>query len=206
MSPQKHLNTRLIDAASQGDTQGCLELLEQGAQLWAKNNLGWTPLHRTVAANHLDTCRALLQHGAKVSYIDGDNRTPLHLAAQRGHLSICTELLGFKADINAKDDFYDTPLHLAVRTGCHDVVEMLIANDANLEARNSMGKTALMQAGKHPQVCLLLLEAGAKIEARDKNDRCFMDDLDEGPVKLVVRSWLARQAALQAITSICTPS
>lgn len=42
-------------------------LLENGAEVNAKNKPGWTPLHSAAGKGHTELCKLLLDHGAEVS-------------------------------------------------------------------------------------------------------------------------------------------
>ena len=53
-------------------------LLEKGADVNAKNNDGWTPLHWASENGHEAIVSLLLEKGADVNAKDNDGETPLH--------------------------------------------------------------------------------------------------------------------------------
>ncbi|MBW2279071.1 MAG: ankyrin repeat domain-containing protein, partial [Deltaproteobacteria bacterium] len=136
----------------------------------------------------------LLDRGMSPDGGDSWGYTPLHSAAKYNHVSTIELLLkrGAKPSVNATNDGF-TPLHLAVIDRRLEAVKILIATKADLEARDDRGRTALhwgpfayAPQPKHmyaklgephdtvwvdpgPAVVIeMLLDAGAKIDARDK--------------------------------------
>jgi ankyrin repeat protein len=56
-------------------------LIEQGADVKARDESQSTPLHLASSSGILGSVRLLLEHGADVAARDGCGRTPLHLAS-----------------------------------------------------------------------------------------------------------------------------
>ena len=56
----------LNQASYRGHLKICELLIDHGADIYTKNNDGWTPLHNATYAEHLDVCRLLIEHGANV--------------------------------------------------------------------------------------------------------------------------------------------
>ena len=53
--------TDLYDAAKDGDLATCRALIEHGADVNAKDNDGWTPLHVGTYWEHLEICELLME-------------------------------------------------------------------------------------------------------------------------------------------------
>jgi hypothetical protein len=140
-------------------------LLEHGADVNARDDLGDTPLHEA-AHGHVDVVRLLLEHGADVNARDKNGQTPLHEAASwgvvrllpdhgadvntrdkngriRGLADVVRLLLERGADVNARDEDGRTPLHWAAFAGYADVARLLLEHGADVNARNKSGETPL---------------------------------------------------------------
>ena len=107
--------TCLMMAAANGHLAICRLLIDKGAQVEAKDSIGWTPLHLAALRGHVEIVRLLCDHGADVEArtIYGGWR-PLHWAAINGHISVVKELIEERnAEINARDDLGRTALRVA---------------------------------------------------------------------------------------------
>ncbi|NAZ34551.1 MAG: hypothetical protein GU356_09810 [Pyrobaculum sp.] len=135
-------------------------LLEHGADLNAKNEGGWTPLHLAALNGRVDIVATLLEHGADPNVQDKFGRTPLHLAASEGRVEVVRLLLERGADPNAKYEDGWTPLHVAASEGHVDVVRLLLEHGADPTAKNEDGDTPLdlARARGHREVVSLIEE------------------------------------------------
>ena len=84
-------------------------LLENGADVNAKNKFGETALMRAKTA---EQTKLLIDHGADVNAKDKYGRTALMFAADRGNIEQIKLLIDAGADVNAKDDNGKTALDL----------------------------------------------------------------------------------------------
>ena len=79
------------------------------------------------------------------------------------------------------------PLFAACECGNLKTVEQLIKFGVKVNKANRFGMTSLMVAGRfgHEQICYTLLQAGAKLETRDKTNRnCEMWAREAGYIHL----------------------
>jgi hypothetical protein len=58
------------------------------AQVNAKDDWGWTPLHWAAERGRMSIAELLLANGAEVNVKDHKGRTPLHWAVQKGHKDV----------------------------------------------------------------------------------------------------------------------
>jgi ankyrin repeat protein len=140
-----------------------LKLLEEGANIEAKDNEGYTPLHNAVLFGNEDRVLTLIARGANIEAKDDDGNTPLHLAVLFGNEDRVLTLIARGANIEAKDYDGNTPLHLAVLFGNEDRVLTLIEKGANIEAKDYDGNTPLLLAAQDDKeaLALMLIEKNA---------------------------------------------
>jgi len=110
---------------------------DNGAEIIAKDNNDWTPLHYTACYGHLSVVEYLVNQKADINAKNEDNQTPLHLAAENGHLHVVEYLVNQKADINAKTNDDWTPLHYAARDGHLSVVEYLVNQKTDINTKDN---------------------------------------------------------------------
>ncbi len=103
----------LFWAAENGLTQIATLLLDQGADVNARDNFSNTPLH--AAVRHPAMVDLLLARGAEVNAQNAFGNTPLHLAV--GDLRVVEMLLAAGADPRARNLFDKTPLDYSLRGG-----------------------------------------------------------------------------------------
>jgi ankyrin repeat protein len=174
---------KTIARQDKGATGAVQFLLEHGADVNAKCDDLWTPLHLAFYVGELKAARTLLEHGADVNARNNDGRTPLHMLssweAQRDEDDGSEEarrLLERGANVNEKDKDNATPLHLASYYKRLEIVRVLLYNGANIDIMNDQGKTPLqtvmMDNGDSQSddvgVARLLLAHGAEAYAREK--------------------------------------
>ncbi|KAK9890747.1 hypothetical protein WA026_012095 [Henosepilachna vigintioctopunctata] len=136
-----------------------------------QNISGWTPLLIASHKGHENMVNNLLANHARVDVFDIDGRSALHLAAEHGFLTICDSLLTHKAFINSKSRNGRTALHLAAMNGHVHLVKYLIKDhNAVIDILTLKKQTPLHLAAGAGQmeVCKLLLELGADIDATDE--------------------------------------
>ncbi|MFH1882965.1 MAG: ankyrin repeat domain-containing protein [Planctomycetota bacterium] len=68
------------------------QLIAKGANVNAKDNWNWTPLHSAAYYGNKDIVELLIAKGADVTARDGDSRTPLWYAKDKGHAEIVSLL------------------------------------------------------------------------------------------------------------------
>ncbi|KAF9414536.1 hypothetical protein HW555_007610 [Spodoptera exigua] len=136
-----------------------------------QNSIGWTPLLIACHRGHMELVSTLLTNHARVDVFDTEGRSALHLAAEHGFLQVCDALLTNKAFINSKARNGRTALHLAAMNGYAHLVKFLIRDhNAMIDVLTLKKQTPLHLASASGQieVCKLLLELGANIDATDE--------------------------------------
>ena len=80
-------DTKLTNAARDGDIEKCRRLIDKGANIDYQNKWGLTPLHLAAYKGHLEVVKFLMKMGAKLdvySHID----TAQHIAANERHWDV----------------------------------------------------------------------------------------------------------------------
>lgn len=156
-----------------------------------QTSVGWTPLLIACHRGHMELVNNLLANHARVDVFDIEGRSALHLAAERGYLHVCDALLTNKAFINSKSRVGRTALHLAAMNGFTHLVKFLIKDhNAVIDILTLRKQTPLHLAAASGQmeVCQLLLELGANIDATD--------DLGQKPIHVAAQNNYSEVAKL----------
>ena len=181
---EKHRNI-LITKTSKGDTLLHLAtrlelvqyLVEQGADIHAKNSFDRTPLHVSAVKGQSDTVSYLLNQGADVNSRDDSGCSALYFAVHGGHAAASKVLIESGCDLKLvnRDDpnFVDDDLiQEAAARGLTDVLQLLL--DRGLarsfdEVDRYSGETPLMQAAGagHCNTVCFLLDHGANVNGND---------------------------------------
>lgn len=122
-------NTALHLAAECGHAKVAGVLLENGADVAARNCSLWTPLDSAAAKGWVKTCRVLLEADAPINPMDKTKTTPLHLGARYGHSGVVELLIKWKANIQQNDSNSDNCLDLAIDNNHPDVALTIINSD-----------------------------------------------------------------------------
>lgn len=137
----------------------------------------------------------LLEAGADVNVLNEWGDSPLNVASSGRNVGFCLEmarkLIDRGAKVNSKNDFSLTPLHEAfavfvvedLDTSPHPdtlesrapLVAFLITSGADVNAVSVDGETPIFLALKDVESMKLLLDAGAKVDIRNKKDETPFD-------------------------------
>jgi ankyrin repeat protein len=93
----------LLKAAKKGNIEAAKQALADGADVNAKVEEGWTPLHLAAENGHKEIIELLIAKGADVNAKGRWGSTPLLLAALYGHKEVVELLISNGADVNARD-------------------------------------------------------------------------------------------------------
>lgn len=136
----------LLHVATWRDSVEAVEfLLEQGADIEARDGQEATPLHDT-AWRRPKTTQLLIQKGADVQVKDCVRNTPLHNAVAAESEEIIQLLLDSDANINALAYGGNTPLHQAVACKSVKSVKTLLNNGADTNIKTNFDLTPLDEA------------------------------------------------------------
>ena len=97
------LDEQLLQAARDGNTQSAITLLNEGANVNARNQTQWTPLMMAAEKGHTETVKALLDKKADVNAKDRIGTTALMMAIRGGYPTTVIALLDGGANANEID-------------------------------------------------------------------------------------------------------
>lgn len=132
--------TALHLAARNGTYENISILLDAGADVHARTEFGWTPLHYAASATQ-ENIVALLKAGAAANARGDFGGTPLHIAAAEGTPESLLSLLEAGSEVNARSEWGVTPLHVAAAEGTPELVMALLNAGADATLRRTDGKT-----------------------------------------------------------------
>ena len=158
----------LADAARNADWGVVRALVEQGADVTARQGDGATALHWAAYWDEVELVDLLIRGGADVNAANDLGVTPLWTAAENRSPAMVRRLLDAGANPNAQLLSGETPLMTAARVGARDVARQLLEAGADVAAAGGRRQTALMWAvaQRHPEVVEALLAHGAAVDAR----------------------------------------
>uniref|UniRef100_A0A7N8XUK3 Poly [ADP-ribose] polymerase n=1 Tax=Mastacembelus armatus TaxID=205130 RepID=A0A7N8XUK3_9TELE len=170
-------------------------LLQNGANVYARDDGGLISLHNACSFGHAEVVRLLLHHGADANARDNWNYTPLHEAAIKGKIDVCIVLLQHGAEPTVRNTDSRTALDLAepstkavltgeyrkdellesARSGNEEkLMSLLTPLNVNCHASDGRRSTPLHLAAGYNRVktVQLLLQHGADVHAKDKGVCC----------------------------------
>ena len=158
----------LADAAQRADWGVVRALVEQGADVTARQGDGATALHWAAYWDEVELADLLIRAGADADAANDLGVTPLWAAAENRGAAMVERLLDAGANPDAALLSGETPLMTAARVGAADVARQLLAAGADTAVTGGRSQTPLMWAvaQRHPHVVEALLEHGAAVDAR----------------------------------------
>ncbi|KAL9629742.1 MAG: hypothetical protein Q9164_006745, partial [Protoblastenia rupestris] len=145
-----------------------------GADINARAQYGWTPLHIAILPQIeigeqqcLKEVESLLERGA-LYCADDEGWVPLHIAAQHGCNDIMKLFLDQGQSINAQNDSGMTPLYVAIYNNNIDTAKLLLSRGADVNISAKEGTTPLHLAVEKDNLDFVrtLLAKGCNLNAR----------------------------------------
>jgi ankyrin repeat protein len=135
-------------------------------------------LQRVAARGNVSFARFLIENGAEVNSRKDSEVASLFRAAENGHARTVQLLLENGANIDAVDRYGRTSLFPAALKGYIEVVKLLLEAGAKVNARDKeLKRTVLIHLAAerlfqwNEAMCVLLLEKGADVEAKDASHK-----------------------------------
>ncbi|XP_064390866.1 transient receptor potential cation channel subfamily A member 1 homolog [Halichondria panicea] len=171
--------TPLHFAAENGHLEVVNELLEKGADMKARDDIGDTPVHKAADAGQTKIVEVFFEKDADCVVLPGYNdETPLHKAVFDGHIETVKLILGYKPNVNARSTNDETPLHFVAFGGSIEIAQILLNEGAEVNPlSNKYTKSPFHKAAYFGQakLAIFLLENKA-----DVSNAAFRDIISEG--------------------------
>ena len=119
-------------------------LIEQGADLYLRNDNGIAPIEELVRSDHLELLKCVYKPQKKVMFEAGVYPL-IHHAAGIEHSKCLQLFLNIGVQVNELSNEVDaaTPLHFAVLSNCLGNVETLLSRGADINQCDAEGNTAM---------------------------------------------------------------
>ncbi|XP_071491103.1 uncharacterized protein [Diadema antillarum] len=171
--------TPLHYGAMSGNLNVCRLLVENGADIRAKDENNMTPLMKAIISGHDDLVDIFLEKASRIGlnfadYLadtDNESNTCLHLAVSKRRTRVIQTLVDNGVNVNDQKQNGMAPLHIAAINGSTDTVSQLLDNSADIELMDDEGMTPLHRATLYNRVetMALLIHEGAVIDEVDNN-------------------------------------
>ena len=165
-------NTLLHVACQNGHLEIVQYLVQNGAEVNARNNQKDTPLALACPGRHTDIVKFLMQNGANIDTVNQEGDSPLAIACKHGSLSIVEHLVKNEAKLDTLNlTRGNSPLAIACKEGHKNTVICLVKNDANRDSKNHDRNSPLALAclGKHIDIIKILLKEKAKPNTKNND-------------------------------------
>lgn len=145
-------NTPLHMAVAGNRPQAVRYLLDQGADIEAKNSDGKTPLLLSAETGNIAIYDRLQARGAKTHITDKNGNTAVLLALQslkdehEKAFKTVQALIDRHADFSTGNRWQQTPLHLAAEYKLTAVTRLLVHQGADIQAINNKGESPLFSS------------------------------------------------------------
>lgn len=169
-SPYLYGETPLMSAARCNEKDPVEFLVERGASLELRDNMGYTPFHHAAMGGKMTNVLHLMELGADIWKESDELYSAIHLAAQNGHTEVVRFLLECGADAKKVTFFESTPLMLAAHNGHLETIELLLKNGGNSDRGDCWGHLPL-HVSHHLELVRFFVEQGAVVNARDDGGR-----------------------------------
>lgn len=158
--------------ASGEETFSCISMLIGfGGEIYAEDDLGYTPLHSAIEGNNFTALVAFIHAGADVNrkYERFRGETIMHFAVGKKKDEMVGLLLQLGGNVNARDWEGKTLLHKAASEGYLPMIKYLSKMGGSLRAKDHNGQTLLHWTSERNffDATLWLLENGVDVEAKD---------------------------------------
>jgi ankyrin repeat protein len=169
-------STQLHEACSKNDLTAVKDLIENGADVNARDKRGTRPLHKACASASLELIEYLIEKGAEINCVDINGKSPIYEAciSSNENINVVKKLLELDANLGYLDQDKNTLLHTALISRKFNIASVLVDSYETVTTANCFGETPLhLAASDYGSLELIqkLVEKGAEINSIDSNGR-----------------------------------
>lgn len=197
--------TPLHSACSSGSKEIVEALLARSVSIEAIDRAGFTPLMSAIENGHMEIAELLLAKGANPKVRVKDGRTALHfVCGLPAKPEWIEKLIALGLEVEARDDKGSTPLMVAAIRARARSVETLLRHGADVNETSPNANTPLLLAADmgrsqrpgpraaatledYEAVCELLIQRGARVDAKNKIGFTLLHGAAEGGSLALVR-------------------
>jgi cytohesin len=150
------------DAARFGVLAGVKAFLEQGVDVNAQDDKGFTPLHYTVQEDNRELTEFLIAKGADVNLTPKNDYPPLHYAVWKGDRNMVKLFVARGAKFDVKDNDGWTAFRYAASQGNRELIEFFVASGADISSFHMAACMGDLERVKQ------FVQKGADVDAKDE--------------------------------------
>ena len=178
-----HLSTPLHLAVIHNNPGAVRSLLNNQAQIMAKDRDGQSAIHLATCYKNPEMIRLLLDNAREyqnlINIQDKVGETPLHYAIRGNDFETTKNLIDQGANINATDNKGTTPLHLATKLQFYNLAYELLQRNASANISDTKNRLPVHSAANRqaPRLLQLLINHTQSPNQQDKNKQTYLDIL-----------------------------
>ena len=168
----KTMTMRLLDSVDARSLEILELLLENGANVHAKDRSGWSLLASACTFGNSAAAELLIRYGADLNAkMERFGWSPMISATTNGHKEVVQLLIKKNADLELKDDSGETALAKAIYREREDIAKLLIDSGAEVNSKDNEGDSILKNAVRWgvETMVQILINWGADINIKDSN-------------------------------------
>jgi len=199
---QEDEGKKLFEAVHQNNFEEVKILVESGANVNARDKIGYTPLLTVANTDNLEIFKYLVEHGADINARVNSKFGVLHKASMNKNPIILKYLLEeYTLNTNDRGKRYCSPLDFSLRNnalqnnGTLENAQLLLAHGAKKSINwKCNGYTPLMVAVPNVKVIRFLIENGADIDIRSRAGKTAYDMAKEQKASMEILKLLKGKA------------
>ena len=153
-------------------------LIEIGADIEARSDGQWTPLHSQAYAGSKDAVGLLLEHGADKEAKHAYDMTPLLNSIRWNRVEAAKVLVEKGANVDSPDTLGRTALILSATKGYSELAKIFLESGADIRIKDKSSKRSALHFAAlngHLEIVAELLEKGADVNEKDGAGKTPLD-------------------------------